>query len=145
MNAPKICKCKLKSMMPYVYLASYSITSKVNRNFNYIILIIIFLIIILIEYIKGVWKFFAIPNLREKDCGKWQHKNTIYIVVSISRDIMIFYGENLLSPNLIVCATSKTYGTLLLFDVLLDEKHSHEKEWKEDKFNSVYLWPRTGV
>ena len=41
---------------------------------------------------------------------------------------MILYGENLLSPNLNVCATSKTYGTGLLFDVLIDEKHSHEKE-----------------
>ena len=52
---------------------------------------------------------------------------------------MILYGENLLSPSLTVCATSKTYGTVLLFEVLLDEKHSHEKEWKEDKCKSVYV------
>ena len=52
----------------------------------------------------------------------------LYIVISISHDLMILYVENLLSPSLTVCATSKTYVTVLLFEVLLDEKHSHEKE-----------------
>ena len=94
---------------------------------------------------QGTLKKFAIPNFRWKDCNKWQHKNTIYIVISVSHDIKILYGENLLSPNLNICATSKTYGAVLLFEVLLHEKHSHEKEWKEDQFLSVYLWPQTCV
>ena len=52
---------------------------------------------------------------------------------------MILYGENLLSPRLNVCATSKTCGTVLLFEVLLDEKRSHEKGCKNDRCKSVYL------